>query len=183
MPHVEQSGDFGFLAPSYSIQKDGVRIHRKAWTAALAALGPVGIGLIVFAFANPGDHFSRSERLTGRLALMVGIFLLFVSALSLWLALLPPRVVEISRERVRWGGEDFAASDIAAVRIECNLAPHKGTVYYQWRLVLQTKTERSLVVRLCATQDANPPQAVADLAGAARSLLGLTQGGAAIAAV
>lgn len=170
---LQLSGDFGPLQPTYAIEEGRIVLARKRGPLALGALLPLGIGLLVHAFTRDTDLYSRSERLTGRLFVMLGVASVICGAVGAWMGLAPPRRVEITRERVRWGGRELAASELGAVNLGLRLVQQKGVLYYHWDLLLATKEGPQLRMQLCRTTSAEPPLAASEVVRVTGALLGL----------
>lgn len=170
---LQLAGDFGPFQPLYAIEQDRIVLSRKRWPLAFAALLPVGVWSLIHAFTRDSDFYSRSDRLMGRFFIMVGVAFIVWSALGAWMGLMPPRRVDITRERVRWGGRELAASEFSAVNLGLRLVQQKGALYYHWDLLLETKEGPRLRMQLCRTTSAEPPLAASEVVRVTGALLGL----------
>lgn len=170
------AGDFGPFQPLYAIEQDRIVLTRKRWPLAFAAFLPLGVWSLIHAFTRDSDFYSRSDRLTGRFFIMAGVAFIVWSALGAWMGLMPPRRVEITRERVRWGGRELAASELSAVNLGLRFVEQKGVLYYHWDLLLETKAGPQLRMQLCRTTSETPPLAASEVVRVAGALLGLGKG-------
>ncbi|XXF79403.1 hypothetical protein P2318_06530 [Myxococcaceae bacterium GXIMD 01537] len=161
-------GDFGALQPNYVIERGRVLLTRKRWPLALAPL--LFVGLTSFAY----PFLSHVGRRTGKLFLIMGGVLTVLGGAGAWIGLFPPRRVEVTPGKVRWGREELLSSQLQAARLGLRLVQDRWVVYQHWSLVLETREGRELSIQLCRNPSSEeaPPE-VGVILRRVRELLGL----------